>query len=100
MMLCGVCASPTLTQVPAPFNLEAVMKAKQDDPSALHVVLFQEVGLVSTYKAPVAPSQSKSKHKHCPHAQHAVYSSCVCFSRLGVLLCVLPPSVVVLLCTD
>jgi hypothetical protein len=30
-------------QVPAPFNLEAVMKAKSDDPSALHVVLFQEV---------------------------------------------------------
>lgn len=30
-------------QVPAPFNLEAVIKAKQDDPSALHVVLFQEV---------------------------------------------------------
>jgi hypothetical protein len=30
-------------QVPAPFNLEAVMKSKQDDPSALHVVLFQEV---------------------------------------------------------
>lgn len=33
-----------LPQVPAPFNLEAVMKAKADDPSALHVVLFQEVG--------------------------------------------------------
>jgi hypothetical protein len=33
----------TLLQVPAPFNLEAVMKAKADDPSALHVVLFQEV---------------------------------------------------------
>jgi dynein heavy chain len=32
-----------LPQVPAPFNLEAVMKAKADDPSALHVVLFQEV---------------------------------------------------------
>lgn len=32
-----------LLQIPAPFNLEAVMKSKQDDPSALHVVLFQEV---------------------------------------------------------
>ena len=30
-------------QVPAPFSLEDVMKAKADDPSALHVVLFQEV---------------------------------------------------------
>lgn len=37
-------ANDLLDQVPAPFNLEAVMKAKQDDPSALHVVLFQEVG--------------------------------------------------------
>jgi Dynein heavy chain C-terminal domain len=30
-------------QVPPPFNLEAVMRAKAGDPSALHVVLFQEV---------------------------------------------------------
>ncbi len=29
--------------MPQPFNLEEVMKAKADDPSALHVVLFQEV---------------------------------------------------------
>ncbi|WIA33430.1 hypothetical protein OEZ86_006562 [Tetradesmus obliquus] len=36
-------ANDLLDQVPAPFNLEAVMKAKSDDPSALHVVLFQEV---------------------------------------------------------
>jgi len=36
-------ASDLLDQVPAPWSLEAVMKAKADDPSALHVVLFQEV---------------------------------------------------------
>jgi dynein heavy chain len=29
--------------VPAPFNLEEVMQAKASDPSALHVVLVQEV---------------------------------------------------------
>lgn len=29
-----------LAQIPDPFNLEAVMKSKADDPSALHVVLF------------------------------------------------------------
>ena len=33
----------TLHQVPAPFDLEAVMKSKASDPSALHVVLLQEV---------------------------------------------------------
>ena len=32
-----------LHQVPAPFDLEAVMKSKASDPSALHVVLLQEV---------------------------------------------------------
>ena len=32
-----------LSQVPAPFDLEAVMKSKASDPSALHVVLLQEV---------------------------------------------------------
>ena len=32
-----------LVQVPPPFNLEDVMKTKSDDPSALHVVLFQEI---------------------------------------------------------
>ena len=31
------------TQVPGPFDLEAVMKSKASDPSALHVVLLQEV---------------------------------------------------------
>ena len=31
------------TQVPGPWNLEEVQKAKAGDPSALHVVLFQEV---------------------------------------------------------
>ena len=36
-------ASDLLSQVPEPFNLEAVMKSKADDPSPLHVVLFQEV---------------------------------------------------------
>jgi dynein heavy chain, axonemal len=36
-------ATDLLEQVPAPFNLEEVMKAKADDPSALHVILFQEV---------------------------------------------------------
>ncbi|KAF8058055.1 DHC10 [Scenedesmus sp. PABB004] len=36
-------AADLLDTVPAPFNLEAVMRAKQDDPSALHVVLFQEI---------------------------------------------------------
>jgi dynein heavy chain len=36
-------AKDILEQVPAPFNLEEVMKAKSDDPSALHVVLFQEI---------------------------------------------------------
>ena len=36
-------ATDLLDQVPQPFNLEEVMKAKGDDPSALHVVLFQEV---------------------------------------------------------
>ncbi len=34
-------ATDLLDQVPQPFNLEEVMKAKADDPSALHVVLFQ-----------------------------------------------------------
>jgi hypothetical protein len=39
------CPPPPTTfhQVPAPFNLEEVMRSKGDDPSALHVVLFQEV---------------------------------------------------------
>ena len=32
--------SDLLAKIPDPFNLEAVMKAKADDPSALHVVLF------------------------------------------------------------
>jgi dynein heavy chain len=32
-----------LDQVPSPMNLEETMKAKMDDQSALHVVLFQEV---------------------------------------------------------
>jgi len=32
-----------LTQVPEAFNLEMIMKSKADDPSALHVVLFQEI---------------------------------------------------------
>lgn len=32
-----------LLQTPAPFNLEEVMRAKAEDPSALHVVLFQEI---------------------------------------------------------
>lgn len=36
-------ANDLLEQVPPPFNLEEVMKGKADDPSALHVVLFQEV---------------------------------------------------------
>eukprot|EP00798_Chlamydomonas_sp_ICE-L_P021926 gene21926-28972_t len=36
-------ATDLLEQVPLPFNLENVMKSKADDPSALHVVLFQEV---------------------------------------------------------
>lgn len=45
--LCLSVLSGVWVQVPAPFNLEAVMKAKQDDPSALHVVLFQEVSTES-----------------------------------------------------
>lgn len=36
-------ATDLLEQVPQPWNLEAVMKGKADDPSALHVVLFQEI---------------------------------------------------------
>lgn len=32
-----------MQQVSAPFDLEAVMKSKASDPSALHVVLLQEV---------------------------------------------------------
>lgn len=36
-------AAELVDQVPPPFNLEAVMRAKADDPSALHVVLFQEI---------------------------------------------------------
>ncbi len=41
-MCACVCVCVSL-QVPQPFNLEEVMKSKADDPSALHVVLFQEV---------------------------------------------------------
>lgn len=36
-------AQDLLDQTPKAFNLEEVMKAKADDPSALHVVLFQEI---------------------------------------------------------
>lgn len=36
-------AADLLEHVPPAFNLEAVMRAKADDPSALHVVLFQEL---------------------------------------------------------
>ncbi|KAJ9531884.1 hypothetical protein QJQ45_022007, partial [Haematococcus lacustris] len=36
-------ATDLLEQVPLPFNLEEIMHGKSDDPSALHVVLFQEV---------------------------------------------------------
>lgn len=36
-------ATDLLEQVPQPFNLEEIMKSKGDDPSALHVVLFQEI---------------------------------------------------------
>jgi dynein heavy chain len=36
-------AADLIEQVPQPWSLEAVMKAKGDDPSAQHVVLFQEV---------------------------------------------------------
>lgn len=36
-------ANDLFEHVPPPFNLEAVMKAKADDPSAMHVVLFQEL---------------------------------------------------------
>ena len=32
-----------LDSVPPPWNLEDVIKSKEDDPSALHVVLFQEL---------------------------------------------------------
>ena len=32
-----------LSQVPQPFNHEKLMKDKSDDPSPLHVTLFQEV---------------------------------------------------------
>lgn len=39
----SVIATDLFEHVPPPFNLEAVMKAKADDPSALHVVLFQEL---------------------------------------------------------
>ncbi|KAL0040883.1 hypothetical protein WJX79_008591 [Trebouxia sp. C0005] len=38
----AICAD-LLDQVPGPFDLEAVMKSKASDPSALHVVLLQEV---------------------------------------------------------
>ena len=41
-------ATDLLEQVPQPYNLEEVMKAKADDPSALHVVLFQEVERYNT----------------------------------------------------
>ncbi|KAG1668463.1 hypothetical protein FOA52_005236 [Chlamydomonas sp. UWO 241] len=36
-------AADLIEQVPTPWNLEAVMKAKGDDLSAQHVVLFQEI---------------------------------------------------------
>lgn len=36
-------ARDLLEQVPLSLDLDACMKAKADDPSALHVVLFQEV---------------------------------------------------------
>lgn len=36
-------AQDLLEQTPKAFNLEEVMKEKSDDPSALHVVLFQEI---------------------------------------------------------
>ena len=36
-------AKDLLDQVPLPMDLDACMKAKADDPSALHVVLFQEI---------------------------------------------------------
>ncbi|MEW5313998.1 MAG: hypothetical protein WDW38_005527 [Sanguina aurantia] len=36
-------ATDLLDQVPQPLNLEEVMRGKADDPSALHVVLFQEI---------------------------------------------------------
>jgi dynein heavy chain len=36
-------AKELLDQIPEPLNLEETMKAKMDDQSALHVVLFQEV---------------------------------------------------------
>jgi dynein heavy chain len=36
-------AGVAVVQVPQPFNLEEVMRSKGDDPSALHVVLCQEI---------------------------------------------------------
>jgi hypothetical protein len=53
-------------QIPTPFNLEAVMRAKADDPSALHVVLFQEVrrGPGASVMGAVPPVLL------CPAAQH------------------------------
>jgi hypothetical protein len=56
-----------LQQVPAPFNLEAVMKAKQDDPSALHVVLFQEVS--SRLQRSRASLPTAQLSMHCSQAQ-------------------------------
>ena len=50
---CCMLHVPLPLQLPAPFNLQAVMKAKQDDPSPLHVVLFQEVRLLGTVPAAV-----------------------------------------------
>eukprot|EP00898_Chlorokybus_atmophyticus_P005400 jgi/Chlat1/5861/Chrsp4S06373 len=36
-------ATDLLAQVPEPFDIEAIVNSKKDDPSALHVVLFQEL---------------------------------------------------------
>lgn len=68
-------------QVPAPFNLEAVMKSKQDDPSALHVVLFQEV-CACRLDAAFGPDAARTAlHGH--FSRHAsVNSACSYICRL------------------
>ncbi|CAG9464381.1 unnamed protein product [Pedinophyceae sp. YPF-701] len=63
--------------VPQPFNLEQVMKSKASDPSALHVVLFQEVERYNVLLAHV--------HSSCHELQRGIKGLVVMSADLDMI---------------
>jgi hypothetical protein len=86
-----MCCVLFASQVPGPFNLEAVMKAKQDDPSALHVVMFQEVRPSTTIHlfatAHPTPLARQYRDTQCGPGQYSLRQMTRAFSALCVGMC-------------